>query len=89
MQLSDRLKNILTNIWVGMKILILAGILFLTGWTINRFKKKKQDTKNDLKEIESKIKEQEKKAKDLEKQRIEMEKDLAKRREEAKKKYLK
>lgn len=89
MKLSEKLKNILNNIWVGLKIAVLAGFIFLVGWSINRFKKKKEKSKEELKDLDTKIKEQEKKAKDLEKQRLEIEKELKKRKEEAEKKYLK
>lgn len=89
MKISDKLKSVFDSVWVFLKIVALGAFLFLIGWTINRFKKKKEDFKKELKEIEKKIKEQEKKAKEYEKKRKEIEKELAARKAEAEKNYLK
>lgn len=89
MQISERLKRILNNIWIFLKISVLGAIIFFVGWTINRFKKKKEDFKKELKEIEKKIKEQEAKAKEIEKRRKEIEKNLAQRKKEYEEKFLK
>ena len=89
MNISDKAKKILEIVWIGIKIAFVGFLVFISAWIVNHFKKKKEETKKDIKELDDKIKEKEKKHKETIKKREQLEKELAKRRKEAEGKYLK